>query len=124
MAFDSAGSYFYFDLIKDAHAPLFTGTLPHKVSSVSVDVSECHASGVTVYAAMCSRGGSEGQVSFRKLWTGLTSTHKLVDEEEQLQESMVSWAARSYVTDYSLAPPTDALLAQESPSRGRQYYEQ
>ena len=55
IAFTLGGYYLYFDLLKDAFNPLYFDTTPEKkISSCSVDVSPCHAGGVTAFVALRS----------------------------------------------------------------------
>lgn len=99
-AFDSQGGFHYFDLLRDASAPCLSGKLPNRVSSRTVDVSSSSAGGSTLYAAMRTKG----DVCYRKLWVGLTTTHKQPSEEEALEEAIAQWGARTTASDFISGP--------------------
>ena len=56
VAFTSRGYYLYFDLIKEPFIPLYFDMIPaNNLSLCHVDISPCHAGGVTAFVALCSQ---------------------------------------------------------------------
>jgi hypothetical protein len=132
VAADSEGRCYYFDLLENAHEPIYVESISavRSLSNLSLDISQCRPSGNVVYfaSAFSSVGESDGGnnlklgITVRSLREGVLKRHVaselaggaynraiIAEEEEQnLMNAMSRWVAHTHV------PQVGALLKSSS----------